>query len=278
MIKLVFFIITGYFLLIGCSAGTLPASQQAEQTLMTSLLTNYNKNIRPDDIVYVWMTASIQQIISIDDKQQVMTSSLFITQIWQDERLSWTLSSNNTIEFLMFQVKSIWIPDTFILNSADSTGYLTVNDYSYVSVNSYGLVGMVLPALTVKTRCNILAQKFPFDQQVCSINLTSWAPGLNRIAYDEEKNTVIDISQYSEHPLWELKNADIVIYHAEDRAPLEETDNTVFSIQLTIRRKALYFIMNGIFACLVLNCVTLLAYTLSFGTQVGLCKRSVFHS
>lgn len=253
-------------------AGTLPAGQQAEQTLINSLLTGYNKNIRPAGQVNVDMTASIQQIISIDDKQQIMTSSSFITQSWIDQRLSWVPSSANNITVVMLPVKSLWIPDTFVLNSADASGYLTISDYSYASVNNSGDVALILPALTIRSRCNVLAQKFPFDQQVCSINLTSWAQGDNRIVYTEDKDVVLDISQYNEHPLWELKGTDIVIYHSEDRAPFEPTYNNVISIQLTVRRKPLYFIMNGIFACLVLNCVTLLAYALPFGTQVSLCK------
>ena len=262
-----------YQFLLKSHAGSLPPGQQDEQNLINSLLSGYNKNIRPDDQVAVDMTASILQIISIDDKQQIMTSSSFITQTWTDERLSWVPSAaNNFIEVVMLPVKSVWIPDTFILNSAESNGYLTINDYSYVSVDNDGEIAMILPALTIRSRCDVLAQKFPFDQQVCSINLTSWAQGDNRIHYTEDKDVVLDIKQYNAHPLWELKDADIVIYRSEDRAPFEYTYNSIISIQLTVRRKPLYFIMNGIFACLILNFVTLLAYALPFGTQVSLCK------
>ena len=274
MVQFLPLIVLLYQFYLNSHAGTLPAGQQAEQTLINSLTSGYNKIIRPDNTVTVDMTASIQQIISIDDKQQIMTSSSFITQTWTDQRLSWVPgSANNNTKVVMLPVKSLWIPDTFILNSADASGYLTISDYSYVSVNYSGEVTMILPALTIRSRCNVLAQKFPFDQQVCSINLTSWAQGDNRIAYTEDKDVVLDISQYNEHPLWELKGTDIVVYRSEDRAPYESTYNNVISIQLTVRRKPLYFIMNGIFACLVLNCVTLLAYALPFGTQVSLCKK-----
>ena len=276
MIKLVPFILAASHLFICSHAGSLPNGQQTEQRLIANLTgTGYNKNIRPDDQVPMDITASIQQILSIDDKQQIMTSSLFITQAWTDERLSWTPSAYSYINVTMLPVKNIWIPDTFILNSADSSGYLSVSDYSLASVYYDGSVTMILPALTVKTRCTIISQKFPFDKQLCSINLTSWAQGENRIAYTEDKDTVLDLSEYLENPLWELKNSDIVVDRAEDRAPYEWTYNNIISIQFTLQRKALYYIVNGIFTCLVLNCVTLLAYTLPFGTQVGLCKNFV---
>ncbi len=92
--KFLAFIILMYCLADRCHCGSLPAIQQAEQTLVTSLLNNYNKNIRPDDQVSVDITATIQQIIAIDEKQQIMTSSSFISQAWYDDRLSWTPSNS----------------------------------------------------------------------------------------------------------------------------------------------------------------------------------------
>jgi hypothetical protein len=243
------------------------------------LLYGYNKNIRPNDQVSVDITATLQQIITIDEKQQIMTSSSFISQTWLDTRLSWTpsnSSNSSNIEVVMLPVKSLWIPDTMILNSADTSGYLTISDYSLASVNNDGQVYMILPALTIRTRCNMIVQKFPFDQQICSISLTSWAQGTNRIAYTENSSLVISISEYTENPLWALNGTDMIIYHAADRTPFEETFNDVISIQLYIQRKPLFFMMNGIFACLVLNCVTLIAYALPFATQINLCKNSFF--
>jgi hypothetical protein len=122
----------------------------------------------------------------------------------------------------------------------------------------------------------MIVQKFPFDRQICSINLTSWAQGTNRIAYTENSSLVIDTSEYTDNPIWELNGTDMIVYHAEDRVPFEDTFNDVISIQLYLQRKPLFFMMNGIFACLVLNCVTLIAYVLPFGTQIGLCKNIFF--
>ena len=121
------------------------------------------------------MTASIKQVVSIDEKQQIMTSSLFISQTWYDDRLSWTPNASNNIEVVMLPVKSLWIPDTMVLNSADANAYLTVSDYSFASVDYDGLVYMILPALTIRTRSHFFVRKFPFDKQICSINLTSWS-------------------------------------------------------------------------------------------------------
>jgi hypothetical protein len=171
----------------------------------------------------------------------------------------------------MLPVKSLWIPDTMILNSADGNGYLTVNDYSLASVDYTGQVYMILPALTIRTRCEFFLQKFPFDKQICSINLTSWSQGSNRIIYTENGSFAIDIDEYHEHALWKLEKTNIIVIEAEDRAPFEYTENAVISIQLYLQRKPLFFMLNGIFACFILNSVTLLSFVLPFASQISLC-------
>jgi hypothetical protein len=132
-----------------------------------------------------------------------MTSSSFISQTWFDDRLSWTPNAtNNNIEVLMLPVKSLWIPDTMILNSANTSGYLTISDYSLASIYCTGQVYMILSALAVKTKCSFYVLNFPFDKQMCSINVTSWSQGSNRILYTENKSSVIDISEYNEQIEW----------------------------------------------------------------------------
>jgi hypothetical protein len=259
------FIVVVCELVCFCEGGSLPASQIAEQALVTTLLNGYNKNTRPADQVVVDITAELQQI---------MTSSSFISQKWHDDRLSWTPNaSNNDIRVLMLPVKSLWVPDTMILNSADSIAYLTVGEYSLGSVEYTGDVCVILPALTVRTRCNLFVKKFPFDKQICTINFTSWSQGTNRISYIENADIVIDTSKYIDHPLWRLNKTDLVVTRANDRAPFEHTYNDVIAIELYLHRKPLFFIMNGIFACFILNCVTLVAFILPFGSQVSLCKK-----
>ncbi|CAF1555218.1 unnamed protein product, partial [Didymodactylos carnosus] len=270
MRKLLAFISLVCYLFYSCDCA-LPDSQLIEQTLKNSLFSTYDKTIRPDDQVSVDITATLQQIVAIDEKQQIMTSSSFISQTWYDYRLTWANNaSNNNISVLMLPVKNLWIPDTMILNSADTSGYFTVNDYSLASVDYRGQVYMILPALSVRTRCNFLVQKFPFDKQLCSINLTSWSQGANRILYTENRSLVIDLSEYSEHPLWKLNGTDMIVTEAADRAPFEDTYNDIISIQLYLQRKPMYFMLNGIFACLILNAVTLIAFALPFATQISL--------
>lgn len=277
MIKVLFFttVVFSHYRWQLIHGGSLPASQLAEQTLITALLSSssYNKNIRPDGQVVVDITAKIQHIVSVDEKQQILTSSSFISQTWIDQRLSWTPNATNDFtQVIQLPVKSLWIPDTMILNSVDNNPYLPINDYSYASVDYSGQVYMIVPALMIKTRCSMNIRKFPFDKQICSINLTSWSQGSTRIIYTENSSQLIDTTDYNHHPLWKLDGTDMVVLEMSDRSPFEEDSNTVIAVQLYLQRQPLFFIVNGIFACLILNCVTLLSYALPFGTQISLCK------
>ena len=132
-------IVLASFLISTCHCATLPPVQQAEQALVALLLSGYDSEIRPGGQVSVEISASLQQIVSLDEKQQIMTSSSFITQKWIDQRLSWTPNGNySSIKVVMLSVSSLWKPDIMILNSADSDGYLTVSSSSLASVNNDG--------------------------------------------------------------------------------------------------------------------------------------------
>ncbi len=62
----------------------LPEAQQYEQNLTSKLLSSslYSRDIRPQDQVYVEFNLQLKQIISLDEKNQILTISFFIEQFW----------------------------------------------------------------------------------------------------------------------------------------------------------------------------------------------------
>jgi hypothetical protein len=154
----------------------LSANQTVEQALVTALFTGYSRTIRPSDVVEVSIGVSLKQIIGIEEKNQLMASSCYISQYWNDGRLAWTPASRNNIQVIMVPLKNIWAPDTIILNSADGDGYLKINsDFSYVSVYYTGDVYFLSQSLSMKTRCSLDVANYPFDKQSCMIRLSSWS-------------------------------------------------------------------------------------------------------
>jgi hypothetical protein len=114
--------------------------------------------------------------------------------------------------------------------------------------------------------------KFPFDSQICRINIGSW--------FQSNKNIKILISQaisnplyspdYIKNPLWKLKTVDSIIQNST-RVSKEYIIEEV-SFLATIERQPLYYMINNVYPCLILNMVTLVTYFLPFTLQASLSK------
>ena len=84
-----------------------------------SLLTNpntYNKNLRPDDSVAIQLFLSLQQVVSIDEKSQTMTSSSYLTLYWDDKRISWDKNLYDNEEDINIPISYVWLPDLAVIN------------------------------------------------------------------------------------------------------------------------------------------------------------------
>ena len=128
----------------------LSVGQQAENTLVTNLFKNYVRTIRPDITVSVAISIQLKQIISLDEKNQILSTTSFISQTWYDPRLSWNKSANDNIEVIMVSLKNLWLPDTIVINSANGGGYFNLNaDFGYCSIDFDGHVYYITPAIAL---------------------------------------------------------------------------------------------------------------------------------
>jgi hypothetical protein len=266
---LIFFLLAKH-LLIFFNCAVLNSNQQAEQNLLEALTKNYSKYIRPTEQVTINMTLSLKQIVSVDEKNQIMTTSNHISQEWVDARLEWNKSDYNGISVMMVPVKNIWIPDTIILNTADPDGYLRLSDYSLASVKSDGQVYLILPSALTRTRCDLNMKTFPFDTQTCSIIITSWSHGSDQVNYNLEDVSGINLDNYLDNTIWELLDSNISTQSNPNRVPYDVTDNIELIIQLNLKRKPLYYMINGVLPCLVLNLITILAFMFPYAQQITL--------
>lgn len=209
--------------LIYLSNCQLTPNQTVEQTLVTTLLNGYEAKIRPSELVEVSIAVQLKQIVGIDEKNQVMTSSCYIEQWWEDSRLAWNQSHYNDIQVINLLLKNIWAPDTNILNSANGDGYFKINaDFSYVNVKYTGEVYFVTPALSLQTKCALNVTKYPFDSQTCSIILSTWSFSSNKVTYLINDTYIDTYSDYTPHNVWEVSNSsNIVPIDSSDRNPYE---------------------------------------------------------
>ncbi|XP_032976540.1 5-hydroxytryptamine receptor 3A isoform X2 [Rhinolophus ferrumequinum] len=170
-------------------------SRPALGRLSDYLLTNYKKGVRP---VRDWRkptTVSIDVIVyailSVDEKNQVLTTYIWYRQYWTDEFLQWNPEDFDNITKLSIPTDSIWVPD-ILINEFVDVGKSP--DIPYVYVRHHGEVQNYKP-LQVVTACSLDIYNFPFDVQNCSLTFTSWL---------HTKKVKFDKSVFMNQGEWEL--------------------------------------------------------------------------
>ena len=155
----------------------------------------YNKNIRPDESVDFTASFSLKQIVSIDEKNQIMTSNSYLGLSWLDQRLKWNPEDYNDVKYILIPTSQLWIVDLFVINTAETNGFITIPTQSLASVSSNGYVYVVFSLTSLKTRCQLNVKYFPFDTQNCSVTITISIKISLKL-----KNNVI----FLKDPIWKL--------------------------------------------------------------------------
>lgn len=111
-----------------------------ESNLTKSLFNSaYDKTLRPANTVEIDLEIFFKQIVSLDDKNQIVTSSSILIASWYDTRLAWD-NSSYPIDSVVVNANHLWLPDLYVINSADSNGFLTVGDFNSAEITYSGIV------------------------------------------------------------------------------------------------------------------------------------------
>ncbi|XP_019637921.1 PREDICTED: neuronal acetylcholine receptor subunit alpha-10-like [Branchiostoma belcheri] len=184
----------------------LMACSLVNANLRQDILRKYDKNVRPvrnfSRPTEVRMDVSLRQILGLAEREQVLTSLLWIRMYWTDEYLSWDPDQYDELDVIRIPSGDIWLPDIFLYNNADvwQTGELATN--TDVSVTSDGDVTWLQP-ITARTSCKVHTGLFPFDNQVCDLLLGSWSyDGTEIDLYNTSESG--DISSFVVNGEWDL--------------------------------------------------------------------------
>ena len=147
-----------------------PRENLDDYNVYMNVTTVYNSKIRPNTTVLITMSMSLKQIVSIDEKNQIMTSNSLLSLQWTDTRLSWDPKNYNNASEILIPVNKLWTPDLFVINTADSNGYIQVSSQSLALVDFTGYIFVVFSLTNLKTRCDIDIRTYPSDTQKCQVN------------------------------------------------------------------------------------------------------------
>uniref|UniRef100_A0A7N6BYR4 Acetylcholine receptor subunit epsilon n=1 Tax=Anabas testudineus TaxID=64144 RepID=A0A7N6BYR4_ANATE len=250
-------------------SGSGPACNEESQ-LISTLFKGYNKNIRPvvrpEDKVAVQIKLTLTNLISLNEKEETLTTNVWIEIQWSDHRLAWNASDYYGIEIIRVPYNTVWLPDIVLENNID--GKFDVAYYANVLISSNG--GMYwLPPAIYRSTCAIEITYFPFDYQNCTLAFRSQTYSANEVelilAVGETGDTIewvdIDPEAFTENGEW-------AIVHRPARKLLntrytpDDLEYQEIMFNLVIQRKPLFYIINIILPCSLISSLVVLAYFL----------------
>ena len=120
----------------------------------------------------------------------------------------------------------------------------------------------------MNTRCSMNVYKFPYDSQTCSIVIGSWTLSNDDMFMKYEN--FLTSSGFTENSIWSLQNSNNFVQNTT-RLDKKYLASDIY-FQLTMKRKPMYYIVNNVYPCLILNIITLFTYTFQFQSQITLSK------
>uniref|UniRef100_A0A182UT00 Neurotransmitter-gated ion-channel ligand-binding domain-containing protein n=1 Tax=Anopheles merus TaxID=30066 RepID=A0A182UT00_ANOME len=232
-----------------------------EKRLLNNLLATYNTLERPvaneSDPLEVKFGLTLQQIIDVDEKNQLLITNIWLSLEWNDYNLRWNDSEYGGVRDLRITPNKLWKPDVLMYNSADEGFDGTY--HTNIVVKNNGSCLYVPPGI-FKSTCKIDITWFPFDDQHCEMKFGSWTYDGNQLDLILNSDDGGDLSDFITNGEWYLigmpgkKNT--ITYQC---CPEPYVDIT-FTIQ--IRRRTLYYFFNLIVPCVLISSMALLGFTL----------------
>ncbi|XP_018421322.1 PREDICTED: acetylcholine receptor subunit epsilon-like [Nanorana parkeri] len=241
-----------------------------ESQLLNDLFEDYNKNSRPvrsiSDIVEVRLKLTLTNLISLNEKEETMTTNVWLQLEWDDYRLTWNESDYAGISVLRVSPDMVWLPDIVLENNVD--GQFEVAYYANVLVYSTGYISWLPPAI-FRSACAVEVTYFPFDWQNCTLVFRSKTYTAKEItlllAFAESGDLLervdIDPEAFTENGEWAIKHCPAWKY-VNNRYTEEDLQYQEINFGLVIQRKPLFYIVNIIVPCVLISSLVVLVYFL----------------
>ncbi|KAH8040014.1 hypothetical protein HPB51_009270 [Rhipicephalus microplus] len=232
-------------------------ASEDEERLVRDLFRDYNKLIRPVEIMN--MTVEVQfglsfiQLINVNEKNQIMTSNVWL------QLLKWDEADYGGISVLRLPPDKVWKPDIVLFNNAD--GNYEVRYKSNVLIYPSGQVMWVPPAI-YQSSCTIDVTYFPFDQQKCVMKFGSWTFNGDQVSlklYND--NYWVDLSDYWKSGTWDIVEVPAFL-NRHNNSKQQRPTETDISFYITIRRKTLFYTVNLILPTVLISFLCILVFYL----------------
>ncbi|KAK4467828.1 hypothetical protein MN116_008751 [Schistosoma mekongi] len=209
----------------------------------------------------------LNQVMDVDEKNQVLTTIIWMELIWNDYHFLWNPKEFGNITTLNLPYTAIWRPDILLYNCADEKFDRTFPTNTII--RNDGTVQWMPPGL-FKSTCNIDILWFPFDEQSCILKFGSWTYYGDQINFqlqcinssqpDCTQVGPVDLSEYSRNGEFHLSGASVRRY--AQRYECCDYDFVDVKIAIKLQRRALYYVFNLIVPCLLISGMALMVFML----------------
>ncbi|XP_073238907.1 neuronal acetylcholine receptor subunit alpha-10-like [Porites lutea] len=234
-----------------------------EERLFNHLFANYNPRLRPvlkkSEAVTVTFGISLHQIIDVDEKNQLLQTSLWIRQAWHNPFLGWNKSEFGGIKSINVKAFEVWTPDIYLYNNANNEREGGMDQFkTQIVINSSGWNMWLSPAIIISS-CKMDVKYFPFDTQFCLLKFGSWTYDTFRVNKVREA-PFVETDKFVGNGEWKLIAFPAVrneIYHVCCPEPYPDITFT-----LQIQRLALFYYINLVIPCVLITVLTVTAFCL----------------
>ncbi|CAF0735292.1 unnamed protein product [Rotaria sp. Silwood1] len=280
IISLIFHI---YWCFVGVTLANPDAKRLYEELIQVRA---YNKLIRPvkhnSEKLTVYLGLRLTQLLDVDEKNQIMTTNVWLKQEWYDDKLRWDPTKYGGVDVLYIPSQQIWLPDIVLYNNADGNYEVTLMTKATVYYD--GRVIWEPPAI-YKSSCTINVEFFPFDIQHCQMKFGSWTYSGEQVDLVHINQTngsipvygnnsvpyAIDLTDFYRSVEWDIMEVPAKRNVQKYTCCPQTYPDITFLI--TLRRKTLFYTVNLIIPCVGISFLTVLTFYLpsDSGEKVALC-------
>uniref|UniRef100_A0AAN0N5Z2 Nicotinic acetylcholine receptor n=1 Tax=Polyphagotarsonemus latus TaxID=1204166 RepID=A0AAN0N5Z2_9ACAR len=244
-------------------------SNQDAKRLYDDLMSNYSNLVRPvknlSEPVTVRIKLKLSQLIEVNLKDQIMTTSMWVEQYWHDGLLTWNPDDYGGIKMMHVPSDQIWRPDIVLYNNAAGDFEVTLSTKAQLSHK--GDIKWNPPAM-FKSYCEIDVEYFPFDEQTCLMKFGSWTNDgwildlrhVDEIPGQSDVEFGIDLSDFYLSVEWDLIEVPArrhTKYYLCCESPYLD-----LTFNISMRRKTLFYTVNLIIPCMGISFLTVLVFYL----------------
>ncbi|XP_063822904.1 neuronal acetylcholine receptor subunit alpha-10-like [Ostrinia nubilalis] len=230
-----------------------------EYRLVRHLMQKYDASVRPVENsshpLLVTFGVSLHHIIDVEEKDQLLTTNCWITQVWIDHHLRWNTSEFDGIDVIRIPYERVWKPDIILYNNADPN-YRSAVINTNVIVRHTGEVTWLSHGIYVSV-CDINVEQFPFDVQLCTMKWASWTYDGFQLDLKKQFDEG-DTTNYQTNGEFDLVSFEAIRHNQYYSCCVEPYPDITYVIKL--RRRPMFYVFNLILPCLLINGIALLVF------------------